>query len=293
MRKEFPKIISELFRKDDRLALLLGDIGVFSFKKLFEEYPERCFNVGILEQTMVGMASGMALSGLIPVLHTIAPFLVNRVHEQLKIDFGYQKVNGNFVSVGSSYDYASLGATHQAPDDVNILKQIPNFEIVVPGNGDEFRILFNQSYNSGNPTYYRLSDFPNTMNNVDVEFGRANIIKKGYKATVIVVGNLLDKVMNACWDKDVTILYYTTVSPFDYRTLKNNVLSGKILLCEPYYYGGLTNDIMSNIKEPLRIEYVGMPIRFLDNYGKKAEHDIDLGFSVENIKDRLEKLINE
>ena len=294
MRKEFVNVVSELFEQDENLVLLLGDIGVFGFNKLAEKYPKRCMNVGILEQAMVGMASGLSLSGLNPILHTIAPFLTSRVHEQLRIDFGYQKLNGNFVSVGGSYDYSSLGATHQAPDDVGILKQIPNFEIVVPGNSKEFNSLFKQTYKSGNPTYFRLCEekYENKTNVGDVKFGEARVIKYGNEATVVAIGNTLDKVIEAWKDRSVTILYYTTVSPFDFTTLKECMVSNKILLVEPYYEGGLMYDIVKNLNRPLQVDCLGIPHKFLEHYGTKEQHDIELGFTVENIRSRLDGLIN-
>lgn len=86
--------------QDKRVALLLGDIGVFGFKKSFELFPDRVFNIGILEQSTIGLAAGLSMQELIPIVHTIAPFLVERGIEQLKDDFGYQKLGGNFVSVG-------------------------------------------------------------------------------------------------------------------------------------------------------------------------------------------------
>lgn len=294
MRKQFIKTVSDIFKDDKKTALLLGDIGVFGFRQLFKEYPERVFNVGILEQAMIGMASGLSLKSITPIVHTIAPFLVERAYEQLKIDFGYQKINGNFVSIGSSYDYASLGSTHHCPADVNILRQIPNMEIIVAGHSDEFDKLFRYCYKDGYPTYYRLSDYENKESQ-DVRFGKANIIKNGKKATVIAVGNLLDKVVKACEDKDVTILYYTTIVPFDFETLRDRCSqeNHKILLCEPYYLGGLTSDIMENINKPIQIKQISMPIKFLTNYGSKDEHDEALGFTVENIRNRLENLLNE
>ncbi len=295
MRKQFIRTITDIFDKDDRTVLLLGDIGVFSFKDLKDKYPNRVYNIGICEQSMTGLAAGLALQGMIPIVHTIAPFITERNYEQLKLDFGYQHLCGNFISVGNSYDYSALGCTHHCPADVNILKQIPNMEIVCPGNAKEFDILLKQTYANGNPTYFRLSEYSNQKVHAEITFDRANIIQSGNKATVIVVGNLLDTVLDACSDKDVNILYYTTLSPFDYKLL-NIVLkysSNKILLCEPYYSGALTHDIMSNIKKPLRIEHVGVPMRFLNNYGSKLEHDQAIGITVENIRDKLENLINE
>ena len=158
MRKQFVKTVESILEKDKKAVLLLGDIGVFGFKKAFELFPDRVFNIGILEQSTVGLAAGLSMQGLIPIIHTIAPFLVERSMEQLKDDFGYQKLGGNFVSVGASYDYAALGCTHHCPGDVGMLKNIPNMEIVLPGTAKEFDILFRESYANGHPTYYRLSE---------------------------------------------------------------------------------------------------------------------------------------
>ena len=224
MRKQLVKTVESLLVKDEKLVVLLGDIGVFGFRKAFETFPTRVYNIGILEQSTIGMAAGLSMTGLIPLVHTIAPFLVERCTEQLKDDFGYQKLGGNFVSVGASYDYASLGGTHHCPGDVGILKNIPGMEIVVPGTASEFDQLFSQSYADGKPTYYRLSEREN-IESYDVEFGKANIIKKGDKATVIAVGPPLKPVLEACKDEDVTILYYTTVAPFDANVLKENCAS--------------------------------------------------------------------
>ena len=134
MRKQLVKTVESILESNKRSVLLLGDIGVFGFRKSIERYPNRAYNIGILEQTTIGLAAGLSKTNLIPIVHTIAPFLVERAYEQLKIDFGYQELNGNFISVGSSYDYASLGPTHHCPGDVSMLKNIPNMQIIVPGN---------------------------------------------------------------------------------------------------------------------------------------------------------------
>ena len=128
MRKQFVKTVEDILDKDKKLIVLLGDIGVFGFRNSFEKYPERVYNIGILEQSTIGMAAGLAMHNFIPVIHTIAPFIVERSFEQIKNDFGYQQLGGNFVSVGNSYDYAALGCTHHCPADVGILKNIPEKE---------------------------------------------------------------------------------------------------------------------------------------------------------------------
>ena len=101
MRKQFVTSVTRLLERDERVCLLLGDIGVFGFHDAFVRFPDRVYNVGILEQAMVSMAAGLASTGLIPIIHTIAPFLAERSLEQIKLDFGYQMLGGVFVTVGA------------------------------------------------------------------------------------------------------------------------------------------------------------------------------------------------
>jgi transketolase len=291
MRKQFVNTTEDILAKDDRTVLLLGDIGVFGFRKSFENFSNRVYNIGILEQSTVSVAAGLSMTGLIPIIHTIAPFITERCFEQIKIDFGYQKLGGNIVSVGSSYDYAALGCTHHCPADVNILMNIPGVEIIVPGTSKEFDGLFRQSYSNGNIKYFRLSETENETG-FPVEFGKINIIKKGKAATVIAVGPILDVVMKAAKDEDVTVIYVTTIRPFDSESLRKNLAGNKILICEPYYSGSLTEEVLKSSDKPLKIDLLGVPKEFLNMYGKKEEHDIRIGFTEKNIRERIKKLIH-
>ena len=124
MRKQFVQSVEKILGENSETVLLLGDIGVFGFRNAFRDYPSRVYNIGILEQATISLAGGLAKTGLIPIVHTIATFLVERCLEQLKIDFGYQQLGGNFISVGNSYDYASLGCTHHCPADIGLLKKL-------------------------------------------------------------------------------------------------------------------------------------------------------------------------
>jgi transketolase len=293
MRKQLIKTIESLIKEDEKVVLLLGDIGVHGFRESLQSYPERVYNIGILEQATIGLAAGLAMTGFTPIFHSIAPFLVERCYEQLKLDFGYQHLGGNFISIGGSYDYAALGCTHHCPADVGVLKYIPGMEIILPGTAPEFDSLFRQTYNDGQPTYFRLSERANEESRV-VEFGKANVIKKGELATVIAVGSTLQKVMDACTDLDVTILYYTTIAPFDAETLRANCPTNKILLCEPYYSGALSTDIIQALApQPIKLSFVGVPPEFLNKYGKAEEHDEYIGFTVDNIINMINKLMYE
>jgi transketolase len=290
MRKQFVTTIQDTMSKDDNLCLLLGDIGVFGFSKCFELYPDQTYNIGILEQSTISLASGVSKANMIPVVHTIAPFIVERAFEQLKTDFGYQNLNGNFISIGNSYDYAGLGCTHHCPGDVSILSTIPNMQIISPGSSKEFDSLFKQTYNNGSPTYFRLSEYEHSLN-FEVTFGKANIIKEGTKALIICYGNMLESVYEVVKDLDITLLYYSTIVPFDNETLKKH-FNDNIIICEPFYEGS-TNYFVTKALEGFsyKLSNIGIPREFILSYGKKHQIDELLELDVNSLKNKINNLI--
>ncbi len=292
MRKQLVRTVEDLMRTDPRVVVMLGDIGVFGFRNAFRLYPDRIYNVGICEQSMTSMAAGLAKIGLVPILHSIAPFVVERCFEQLKVDLGYQGLNANIVSVGGSYDYAALGCTHHCPGDVALVKTIPGFRVLVPGSDRDFDTLLRESYaNSGAPNYYRLTEQGHSVK-IDVQFGKGQKVKDGQRGTVVVIGPLLERTIEACMDLDVTILYYTTVIPFDTDILRANIRSDRVALIEPFYEGTLSYEVLSSLAgKNIKLMTIGVPRRFLTNYGKVGEHDEAYGLTPIGIKRRLEEFI--
>lgn len=265
MRKEFTNVVSEIFMQDPKVMLFLGDIGVYGFRELIKSDPNRAFNIGILEQAMIGIAAGAAQERLIPIVHTIAPFIVERALEQIKIDFAYQGLGGNLVTVGASFDYSKLGCTHHCPADITTLLNIPNIKIFVPGNGMEFERLFKNNYASGHLNYFRLSEHQHELTlDKDSSF---STVRMGSKATVIAVGPILREVMLASADLDLKIVYCNEISQVEstlWELLKN---SRKIVIVEPYYSGGL---FLSNLNFfnafHVPILQIGVRRKFLTEY---------------------------
>ena len=291
MRKQFTKTIQDILYSDSKTALLLGDIGVFGFREEIANIPKRVYNIGILEQSTIGIAAGMAKEGMTPFVHTIAPFIVERALEQLKVDFGYQGLNGNFISVGGSYDYAALGCTHHCPADVSVMLSIPNMEILIPGTASELDSLLKQTYNNGSPTYTRMSEYTHE-GTFPVQFGCGNVIKQGNSATVLCFGPMLREVMEATRNMDVTVLYYSTISPFDGKILLDN-FNETIIICEPFYEGSVNHLIDSALAgRHYRKLNIGVPRRFLMNYGEKKEHDRFLGLDLFGVKEKIERCLN-
>lgn len=282
MRRQMVDTLETTLQEDERLVVVLADITASQFKT-----HRRVLNLGIMEQTMISVAAGLALEGFIPVAHSFVPFLVERPFEQLKDDFCYQRLGGNFISTGGSYDGSVEGMTHQGPGDIQALRGLPGMQIVVPGTAQEFERLFRQVYANGAPTYYRLALRSNPDEHL-VDFGKLQVIKRGKAATIVVVGPMLGNTLQAVEDLDVTVLYCTTVAPFDGETLRRECAGERIVLIEPYYAGGLTADIMAAMRQrPVAVEAIGVPREILSHYGTPEQHDEELGLTPRGIRKRI------
>ena len=292
MRKQFVITTEKLFKKYKNPFLLLGDIGVFGFRNLLKNFSQRAKNIGILEQATISFAAGLSKMGFIPIVHTIAPFIVNRGFEQIKIDFGYQKLRGKFVTIGSSYDYAALGCTHHCPEDVNLMLNIPNMQVVVPGNSKEFEEIFFKTFNQKNPFYFRLTDKENNYP-LKVKFGKVNHIQSGSQLTLILVGPVLNYIdFNLLKSYNINIIYVTTLRPLDTINLKKiNKNINKFLIIEPFYSSYLESKLLEIFNKKIIIKNISVPYKFLTNYGTKKDHDIKNGFFMKSIKKRLDEII--
>ena len=288
MRAQAAETSVELFRRCPDVAILLSEISVERFRPAFELDPSRILNVGIMEQAIIGVAAGFAMEGFHPIVHTIAPFLVERPYEQLKLDFGYQQLGGTFFSVGASNDYSAEGATHHAPADVAALLAIPTFQVLVPGHPAEVDALLRQTYDNGLPTYLRTTISENARPQ-DVPAGRLESVRRGGAGTVIAFGPLLDRVLEATRQIDVDVLYATSVRPFDRATLHEVAgASPTVVTVEPWYEWTVAEVLTETFADrPARIGSIGIPKRFAFHYGTPEEHDVKNGLDADGIARRL------
>ena len=153
MRRKFGRLINEIAKKDEKVVLLVGDIGYGIFDDFRENHPKRFFNMGICEQSLIGVASGIALEGLKPWVYTITPFLIERPFEQLKLDIDQQKANVKLVGYA---DYPNLGPTHKELNAKKLMSLFKNINSYFPKNSKETSNYFYKSYNSKNPAFISL-----------------------------------------------------------------------------------------------------------------------------------------
>lgn len=288
MRKQFKNTVMELAAKDDKIVVMLGDVSVYMFKDFKEKYPDRFYNMGICENTLISSAAGLSSQGFYPFVHTIAPFITERSYEQIKLDMCYNEFGGNIVSCGASFDYAWDGATHHSYTDLAILRLLPKIEVIQPGSRKELDILLRSQYNNGKTTYFRLSDHPHEID-MPVRFGKGEVLKDNSSpVTVMTAGPVLKNVFEACKDLNVNLVYFHTIKPID-KDLINKYKKTRILVFHDAF--GLY-EAVCEVPE-VKVTSHGMPDRFCCCYGNLEDVRKSIQLDTASIRGIVSKALNE
>jgi transketolase len=270
MREAFAATTVELLESDPSVAVVLADISMQYFGAAAVQHPDRVVNVGIREQLAVNVGAGLALSGMRPIVHTIASFLVERSFEQIKLGFSHQDVDGVLVSVGASYDVSAGGRTHAAPGDVALLDTLGDWRIHVPGHADELGTLLRNAVAGGGRAYIRATTASNAS---ALPVGATQVVRRGGHGSVIAVGPMLDPVLAAVAGLDVTVLYASTIRPFDAQTLVSTLDAADVVVVEPYAVGTSAAPVAQALSHlPHRLLCLGVLRQELRRYGTPAEH---------------------
>ena len=303
LRQEFADTLVEVGSEDSRLVVMVGDISHGILQPFASECPGRYYNIGICEPAIVNMAAGLNKTGLIPVVHTIAPFITERAYEQIKLDLGYQMLSANIISVGGAFDYAQLGCSHHCYTDVSLISHLERGVVVVPGSPLEFNQLFNDIYDNGMINYFRLPDQPHGVefNSHEISFGKGILVREGHDVTVAVIGTQLKNVLIAVDQLaesgvSVEVLYFHTIKPFDFEFFRASVnKTHKFLTVEELSaHDGLYNlclracvGINDVVTEQIAIE------GFVHGYGSYEELCARVGMSPSGIVGAIQNLISK
>jgi transketolase len=172
MKRPFIKRLMEYASNNRDVILMTGDLGFSHFEVFIDKFPNQYFNAGIAEQNMIGVAAGLALNGKKVFVYSIAPFVTARCFEQIKLDLCYHKLNVILIGAGGGLCYSKSGATHQAFEDIGILRTLPNMTVLCPGDISELDACFDYAINCKGPVYIRISH-----DNSDVHKSHVDITK--------------------------------------------------------------------------------------------------------------------
>jgi len=271
MREEFVDAVGRLLDDDPRVAVIDAEISADRFAPFAEWYPDWVIDLGIREALMIGVAGGLALTGMRPIAHSYAPFLIERAYEQIKIDLDHQGAGAILVSVGASYDRSPSGRTHHSPADVALIDTLTDWTVHVPGHPAEVAPLLTAAAAHDRPVYIRLSTAENSAPHGG---GRLLPLRDGSRAVVIAVGPMLDPVLAATDGLDVAVAYTHTVRPFDTAGLAAlTARTTDVVIVEPYLAGTSAHVLSAALAHrPHRLAALGVALRDIRRYGTPEDH---------------------
>ncbi len=259
MRNTFVKEITNIAKKNKKIVLLAGDIGYKLFDNFQKKYPHRFYNCGVAEANMTTVAAGLALKGFTPITYTIATFNVYKTLEQIKIDICYPNLGVIIVGVGAGLNYAGLGVTHHAVEDIAVLRGIPNLNIVSPADSLELKSLLPDVIKRKKPTYFRMGKKgeKNIYKSIPkTKVGKGNIIYHGKRICIISTGNIIVNANEAVLNLRKKNIYPGLISMHTIKPLDTDLLNKVFkkykhvaILEEHSSIGGLTSAISEHYME--------------------------------------------
>ena len=200
MRVAFAETLAELAEQDERILLLTGDLGYLVLDVFIQKFPQRFFNLGVAEQNMVGVATGLAEAGFIPFVYSISPFAALRPYEFIRNGPVRHHLPVRIVGVGGGFDYGNAGMTHHGLEDIGVMRIQPGLSVVVPADGAQTRSAIRSTWNLAGPVYYRLGkDDRLSVPGLEgrFELGRVQRLGDGQDVLFVVMGSLASEVAGA------------------------------------------------------------------------------------------------
>lgn len=190
MRQAFIETLIQLAERDPRILLLTADMGYLVVEAFAERFPTRFINVGVAEQNMIGVSTGLAEAGFIPFVYSIAPFAVLRPFEFIRNGPVYHALPVRIVGVGQGVEYGLNGHTHFSLEDIGVLRTQPGLTIIAPADDSQTVSALEQTWDAPGPVYYRLSKESTSIPALDGRFalGQAHYIRNGADTLIVSSG---------------------------------------------------------------------------------------------------------
>jgi len=305
VRNAFVQALVDLARKDERIWLVVGDLGFHALDPFVDEFPDRFINAGVAEQNMTGLAAGMALSGKIVFTYSIGNFPVMRCLEQIRNDVCYHNANVNIVSVGGGLAYGALGATHHCIEDLAIMRVLPHMTVVAPGDPVEAEMATRAIVETPGPCYLRLAKTGESRIHpagVDFELGKAIMVRKGSDLTLISTGEMLNNIVKSAEmlaeeGIQARVLSMHTLKPLDVEAiLKAAQETGIVVTVEEHSViggvGGAVAEVLAELSDsPFTFKRIAMKEPFCSEVGSQIYLREANGLSVKGIVDSIHLLM--
>ncbi len=305
MKTAFFRTLLELAAEDDRIWLVVGDIGFGAVEAFAKKFPDRFLNVGVAEQNMIGISAGMALSGKIVFVYSISNFPTLRCLEQIRNDVCYHNANVNIVSVGGGFLYGALGSSHHVTEDIAIMRALPNMTVVAPGDPVETEQATRAISRQQGPCYLRLGRAGDPVihkQGIDFRLGKAILVRAGSDITLISTGGFLALAMQTAealgvYGFQAGVISMPTVKPLDHDAILNAARKTPaiVTLEEHSVLGGLGGAVAEVLAESsenkVLFKRLGLPSVFSSQVGDQQYLRAAYGLSKESILESVISLL--
>ncbi len=257
MRDAFIKELEKAASKNPNIFLMTGDLGYGVIEQFAEKFPTQFLNAGVAEQNMMGMAAGLADSGRLPFVYSIANFPTFRCLEQIRNDVCYNELPVTVVSVGAGLAYGSLGYSHHAIEDLAVMRALPGMRVLSPCDPNEVRAAINTILADPCPTYLRLgkNGEPNITSNDFQTLPDVNILKPGNALLLLVTGSVAAQVLDLTKTSEIDVIRNSQVAsipkikPLNLAGINLQQFSTAISIEEHSMTGGLNSAIYEYFRE--------------------------------------------
>lgn len=303
VRSEYGKTLVELGKVNKDIVVLDADLSSSTQTKLFaKEFPERFFNVGISEQDLITTAAGLSCTGKIPFVSTFAMFATGRAWEQVRNTVCYSDLNVKIAATHGGITVGEDGASHQALEDISLMRSIPNMTVIVPADAEETRQAIKFAAEFNGPVYIRIarSNLPDIFDsNYKFDYKKANIIKEGKDITLITNGETLVETIDCAKilsenGINAEIINAPVVKPLDNETIINSAKkTNKVITIENHsIIGGLGSAVCELLSEkyPTKVTRIGTKDEFGQS-GTAKELMAFYGLNAEKLAEKITGLI--
>ena len=287
MRKKCLETVFELAKKNKNIFFIGSDLGPGVLDDFKKKYPKRFFMEGVAEQAIVGMAAGLAMQRFRPYVNTIATFITRRCFEQVVVDLCLHNLPVTLIGNGGGMVYAPLGPTHQAIEDISIMRTLPNLTIISPCDANDMKNLVLETPKVKGPIYIRIARGGERLvtTGKKSKIGKGLILKKIEKYNFLTTGIMAQIALDTAlklkkkYNLNVGVIHFSTIKPLDKNLLKKIIKNSNklITLEENVTEGGFGSSILefnsrlNSKNKKADIKIFGLPSLFSDKYGTQDQ----------------------
>lgn len=279
MRNIFAREVEKMMGEDKDIVFMTAECGFNVVEPIAEKYPDRFYNLGIAEQSLVGTAAGVALQGMKPVAYTMAAFLSMRAYEQIRVDVAYQNLPVVLASVIPGLGYGNSGPTHHSIEDAALMRVLPNMTVVYPSCAMDVIAAAHQLIGCGRPCYIGLgrapADYCATYLETDFKVGKAIQVRDGHDAAILANGVMVSNAVKAAEilqteGLSVRVINMHTIKPLDVECIERSIAECGVLITveESSVIGGLGGAVAEYLAERREKNYQFRRLGIPDTYGE-------------------------